>query len=313
MENGGKYIMVYDVVIAGGGAAGLSAALYAGRAKLKALVIEKYNITGSQIIYTSEVDNYLGIPSATGFELANKFKEHATGGAEFVEGEVLYIEKKDGVFIIKLSDGSEIKSKTVVIATGAVHNHLGVKGEEEFTGKGVSYCATCDGAFYKDKEVAVAGGGDTALSEALYLSNICSKVYLVHRRDKLRGSQAYQDKIAEKENIEFIGNAIIDEIKGEDKVTSLLYHNKTDGTKKTISVSGVFIAIGMKPDTAILKGIADIDQYGYVIAGEDGRTNTSGLFVAGDIRQKNLRQLITAVSDGANCIASIEEYLNTGK
>lgn len=305
--------MVYDVVIAGGGAAGLSAALYAGRARLKALVTEKYNITGSQIIYTNEVDNYLGIPSVSGFELVNKFKEHAINEAEFMEGEVSGITKTDGIFNLKLADGTEIKSKTVIIATGAIHNKLGVKGEEEFTGKGVSYCATCDGAFYKGKDAAVAGGGDTALSEALYLSNICNKVYLLHRRNELRGSKIYQDKISAKENIEFIGNVIIDEIKGEEKVSSILYHNKTDNTQAVLPVNGVFIAIGMKPDTDILKGLADIDDYGYVIAGEDGRTNVSGLFVAGDIRQKNLRQLITAVSDGANCIASVEEYLNTGK
>lgn len=305
--------MVYDVVIAGGGAAGLSAALYAGRARLKALVIEKYNITGSQIIYTNEVDNYLGIPSVSGFELVNKFKEHAIDEAEFMEGEVSGITKTDGIFNLRLADGKEIKSKTVIIATGAIHNKLGVKGEEKFTGKGVSYCATCDGAFYKGKDVAVAGGGDTALSEALYLSNICNKVYLVHRRNELRGSKIYQDKITAKENIEFISNVIIDEIKGEEKVSSLLCHNKTDNTQTVLLVDGVFIAIGMKPDTDILKGFADIDGYGYVIAGEDGRTNISGLFVAGDIRQKHLRQLITAVSDGANCIASVEEYLNTGK
>ena len=304
---------MYDIVIAGGGAAGLSAALYAGRAKLKALVIEKYNITGSQIIYTSEVDNYLGIPSVSGFELVNKFREHASDNTKFMEGEVKKITKDGSQFTLSLADGSEIESKTIIIATGAVHNKLGVKGEEEFLGKGVSYCATCDGAFYKDKDVVVAGGGDTALSEALYLSKICRKVYLVHRRDELRGNKAYQDEISARENIEFIGNVIIDEIKGEEKVSSIAYHNKTDNTQAVLPVNGVFIAIGMKPDTDMLKGLADIDGYGYVIAGEDGRTNISGLFVAGDIRQKKLRQLITAVSDGANCIASVEEYLNKGK
>lgn len=305
--------MVYDVIIVGGGAAGLSAALYAGRARLKALVIEKFNITGSQIIYTNEVDNYLGIPSVSGFELVNKFKEHATDEAEFTEGEVTSITKEDGIFTLELEDGRKIKSKTIIIATGAVHNKLGVKGEEEFTGKGVSYCATCDGAFYKGKDVAIAGGGDTALSEALYLSNICRKVYLIHRRNELRGSKAYQDKIAEKDNIEFTGNVIIDEIRGDGKVSSLFYHDKEDNIKRKLDVEGVFIAIGMKPDTDIVKGLAGMDNYGYIIAGEDGRTDTAGLFAAGDIRQKNLRQLITAVSDGANCVASVEEYLNTLK
>lgn len=304
---------MYDIVIAGGGAAGLSAALYAGRAKLKALVIEKYNITGSQIIYTSEVDNYLGIPSVSGFELVNKFREHASDNTKFMEGEVKKITKDGSQFTLSLADGSEIESKTIIIATGAVHNKLGVKGEEEFLGKGVSYCATCDGAFYKDKDVVVAGGGDTALSEALYLSKICRKVYLVHRRDELRGNKAYQDEISARENIEFIGNAVIDEIKGDSHVTALLYHDKVSDAQCMLKIDGIFVAIGMKPDTGIVKGIAAMDEYGYIIAGEDGRTNVDGLFVAVDIRKKQLRQLITAVSDGANCITSVEEYLNTCK
>lgn len=304
---------MYDIVIAGGGAAGLSAALYAGRAKLKSLVIEKYNITGSQIIYTNEVDNYLGIPSVSGFELVNKFREHASDNTKFMEGEVKKIIKDGNKFILSLADGSEIESKTIIIATGAVHNKLGVKGEEEFLGKGVSYCATCDGAFYKDKDVVVAGGGDTALSEALYLSKICRKVYLVHRRDELRGNRAYQDEISAKENIEFIGNAVIDEIKGDSHVTALLYHDKVSDEQCMLKIDGIFVAIGMKPDTGIVKGMAVMDESGYIIAGEDGRTNVDGLFVAGDIRKKQLRQLITAVSDGANCITSVEEYLNTCK
>lgn len=300
---------MYDIVIIGGGAAGLSAALYAGRAKLSTLVIEKYNITGSQIMYANEVDNYLGIPSVTGFELINRFKEHAAKDVVFKEGEAKAIIKSGTIFTTKLINGEEIESKTVIIATGAVHNKLKVKGEEELTGKGVSYCATCDGAFYKGKDVMVAGGGDTALSEALYLSNICRKVYLLHRRGELRANKAYQDKVKKTENIEFIGNVLIDSIKGETRVSSVLYHNKETNTPAEINVQGAFIAIGMKPDTDIVKGLVDIDKNGYIIAGEDGKTNVDGLFVAGDIRKKSLRQLITAVSDGANCVASVEEYL----
>lgn len=300
---------MYDIVIIGGGVAGLSAALYAGRAKLNALFIEKYNITGSQIMYAGEVDNYLGIPSITGFELINRFREHAIKESTVKEGTVEKITKNGDIFVTKLVDGEEIESKTVIIATGAVHNKLGVKGEEAFTGKGVSYCATCDGAFYKNKDVMVAGGGDTALSEALYLSNICRKVYLLHRRNELRGSKVYQDKIKAAENIEFIGNVIIDEIKGETRVVSVLYHNKETNDFGEIFVQGTFIAIGMKPNTDVVKGIVDIDESGYIIAGEDGKTSLSGLFAAGDVRKKNLRQLITAVSDGANCVASIEKYL----
>jgi len=302
---------MYDIVIIGGGAAGLSASLYAGRAKLDALVIEKYNITGSQIIYTNEVDNYLGIPSVSGFELVNKFREHAAGNSSFKEGEVEKITRTGRRFIISLKNGEDIEAKTVIIATGAVHNKLGVQGEEKLTGKGVSYCATCDGAFYKGKDTVVAGGGDTALSEALYLSRICRKVYLVHRRNELRGNKAYQDKIKETPNIQFIGNALIDEIKGDKHVSALLYHDKETGRQEELATEAVFIATGMKPDTDIVKGMADMDSYGYIIAGEDGRTNIDGLFAAGDIRKKNLRQLITAVSDGANCVASAEEYIST--
>lgn len=301
---------MYDIVIIGGGAAGLAAALYAGRAKLNTLVVEKYNITGSQIIYTNEVDNYLGIQSITGFELAGKFREHAAKEAEFKEGEVRKIIKTENVFVVKLADGGEIESKTVVLATGAVHNKLGVKGEKELTGKGVSYCATCDGAFYRGKDVAVAGGGDTALSEALYLSNICRKVYLIHRRNELRGNKVYQDKIKATENIEFIGNVAIDEIKGDVHVSAVLYHDKETDEKKELAIDGIFIAIGMKPDTDIVGEMVNMDDAGYVIAEEDGKTNVAGLFVAGDIRKKHLRQLITAVSDGANCAVSAEEYLN---
>ncbi|HBA97367.1 MAG TPA: thioredoxin-disulfide reductase [Lachnospiraceae bacterium] len=302
---------MYDIVIIGGGAAGFSAALYAGRAKLDALVIEKYNITGSQIIYTNEVDNYLGIPSVTGFELASRFREHAVKETAFKEGQAKKLAKNGNIFTTTLADGEEIESKTVIIATGAVHNKLGVKGEEELTGKGVSYCATCDGAFYRGKDVAVAGGGDTALSEALYLSNICRKVFLIHRRNELRGSRAYQDKIKATGNIEFIGNAAIDEIKGDSHVSALLYHDKESSARKELAVEAVFVAIGMKPDTDIARELAAMDRQGYIIAAEDGRTSTKGLFVAGDIRKKHLRQLITAVSDGANCVASAEEYLNS--
>ena len=306
---------MYDMVIIGSGAAGLSAALYAGRARFNTLVIEKMGVTGSQIIYTDKVDNYLGFPLLSGYELINKFREHVGKLAEFTSGEVVSVSKKEDTFKIQLKendgkDKREIKAKTVIVSTGAIHRKLKVPGEEKLTGKGVSYCATCDGAFYKAKDVVVAGGGDTALSEALYLSNICNKVYLVHRRVQLRGSKAYQDKVFAKDNIEFIGNAIIEEILGDERVEGVEYHDKVSGYKKSISAEGVFVAVGMQPETDFIKEIAELDEYGYIEAGEDCVTNVRGLFAAGDVRKKPLRQLACAVSDGAVCVKSAEDYIS---
>ncbi len=306
---------MYDMVIIGSGAAGLSAALYAGRARLNVLVIEKMGVTGSQIIYTDKVDNYLGFPLLSGYELINKFREHVGDLAEFISGDVTSVSKKEDIFKIQLKenggrDKREVKAKTVIVATGAIHRKLKVPGEEKFTGRGVSYCATCDGAFYKSKDVVVAGGGDTALSEALYLSNICNKVYLVHRRGQLRGSKAYQDKVFAADNIEFVGNAVIGEIIGDERVEGIEYHDKVSGYTKSISADGVFIAVGMQPETDFVKEVAELDEYGYIEAGEDCVTNVRGLFAAGDVRKKPLRQLACAVSDGAVCVKSAEDYIS---
>lgn len=302
--------MIYDVVIIGAGAAGLSAALYASRAKLKLLVLDKDEFSGSQIVYSHEVDNYLGIPQISGLDIMQKFKEHLSHHLiEVQEEKVEKLQLKEGQIQIQLENGNHILTHTVILATGAEHNQLNVRGENEFIGNGVSYCAICDGIFYANKEVAVVGGGDTALEEALYLSNICSKVYLIHRRNELRGSQIYQERIKEKANIEFIEEAVVEHISGENQVSYIECRNVNSGECKKLNVEAVFIAIGMKPVTEILGGLLEVDEDGYIKADESGTTNISGIFVAGDIRTKPLRQLITAVSDGANCIYSVERYL----
>lgn len=303
---------MYDVVIIGSGPAGLSAAVYARRAKLKTLVIEKAGYSGGQIVNTSDVDNYLGLQGIDGFEMAMKFRSHAEHfEAEFLDDEVLTIkDNQDDGFIIILKGENEIITKSIIVATGAGYSKLGIVGEAEYTGKGVSYCATCDGAFYREKIAAVVGGGDVALEDALYLANMASKVYLIHRRDELRGAKSLQDKVFATENIEFIPNTIVEKINGADGiVSSITIKNIKSAEVKNVDINGIFVAIGMKPESSFVKGLVDMDSSGYIVAGEDGATSRNGIFVAGDVRTKKLRQVITAVSDGANAVASVEKYL----
>ena len=308
---------IYDVIIVGSGPAGLGAAIYGKRAMLEVLVIEKAGYSGGQVVSTSDVDNYLGLQGINGFDMAMNFRSHAEHfGTEFVDGDVLKIEKNaDDNFYVYLANSDVFESKTVILAMGAKHSKLNIPNENEYTGKGVSYCATCDGAFYKEKTVAVVGGGDVALEDAIYLSKIAKKVYIIHRRDTFRGAKQLQDKVLNTENIEFIKDSVVTEIKGDEKVTALSIKNvKTieNGNVETkdIEVDGCFIAIGMKPETELARGIVELDEKGYIVAGEDGITSTKGIFVAGDIRTKKLRQIITEEADGANCITSVEEYLN---
>lgn len=303
---------MYDVVIIGSGPAGLSAAVYARRAKLKTLVIEKAGYSGGQIVNTSDVDNYLGLQGIDGFEMAMKFRSHAEHfEAEFLDDEVLTIkDNQDDGFIIILKGENEIITKSIIVATGAGYSKLGIVGETEYTGKGVSYCATCDGAFYREKIAAVVGGGDVALEDALYLANMASKVYLIHRRDELRGAKSLQDKVFATENIEFIPNTIVEKINGADGiVSSITIKNIINDEVRNLEINGIFVAIGMKPESGFVKGLVDMDLSGYIVAGEDGVTSRNGIFVAGDVRTKKLRQVITAVSDGANAVASVEKYL----
>jgi len=289
----------YDVIVIGGGPAGLSAALYATRAGLSCLVIES-NITGGQMNETDIIENYLGFDEIKGAILAEKMKRHAEKfGAEFHTATVVDVDFSGQVKRIKLDDGNVISSEVVIIATGAAHRKLNVPGEREFSAKGVSYCATCDGHFFKGKTVALVGGGDTAITEALYLSNIVSKVIVIHRRDKLRATKILQDRAFKKENIEFLWNTIVKEIRGSSKVEELLLENKKTGESFTIKVDGIFIAIGISPNTELFKGKINLDSQGYIITNENMETNIKGVYAAGDVRAKSLKQVITAVADGA--------------
>lgn len=315
---------IFDLVILGSGPAGLGASIYAKRADLKTLVIEKEMVSGGQVLTTYEVDNYAGLPGIGGFELGMKFREHADKlGAEFAEDTVLRIEKADlaekdlvqaaeaggGLWQIAGENGTYL-TKTIIIATGAHHRKLGIPGEEELAGMGVSYCATCDGAFFRKKTTAVVGGGDVAIEDAIFLARICEKVYLIHRRDELRGAKSLQKKLMEMDNVEILWDTVPDSINGENKVESLSLTNKKTGEKKEIAVDGVFIAVGITPNTGSFENLVEMDQGRYIVAGEDGKTSCPGIFAAGDVRTKALRQIVTAVADGANCVSSVERYLN---
>ncbi|WP_026526465.1 thioredoxin-disulfide reductase [Butyrivibrio sp. VCD2006] len=304
-----------DLIIVGSGPAGLSAAVYAKRAGLDTLVIEKDPVSGGQILITYEVDNYLGLPGINGFDMGMKFREHADKlGVEFAEGCVSSIlREKEGsdtetpVFKI-VTDQGEYETKSVILATGAAHNKLGIKGEEEFTGRGVSYCATCDGAFFRNKVAVVNGGGDVAVEDAIFLARGCSKVYLVHRRDELRAAKILQDELFALDNVEMIWDSVIEEVKGDNKVSSVLVKNVKTGETKDVETDALFVAIGIHPLTESFAGLCDMDDSGYIIADEGGATSTPGVFVAGDSRKKRLRQIVTAVADGANAVTSVQDF-----
>lgn len=299
----------YDLVIIGSGPAGLSAAIYARRARLHALVLEKEMISGGQVLTTEEVDNYPGLPGMNGFELGTKFREHADAlGAVFAEDEVVKISRLEDVIEVEGREKS-YKTKTVIIATGAMHQKLGVFGEEELAGMGVSYCATCDGAFFRKKTVAVVGGGDVAIEDAIFLSRMCEKVYLIHRRDELRGAKVLQERLFALENVEVIWDSVVEKIEGTGKVEGLCLKNVKSGQARHLAVNGVFIAVGIKPLSSAFEGVVEMEN-GYIRAGEDGKTSAPGIFAAGDVRTKALRQIITAAADGANAVTSVERYLN---
>lgn len=300
----------YDVIIIGGGPAGMTAAIYAKRATLSTLVIEKQPFCGGQVINTYEVDNYPGFPGIDGFSLSEKFHEHATKlEAEFYTGEMAKLEDNGAEKKVIMANGDEFTAKAVILALGAVHRKAGVTGEEEFAGKGVSYCATCDGAFFRNRTAAVIGGGDVALEDAIFLARTCKKVYVIHRRDEFRGAKILQKKLMELDNVSILWDTVVDEIKGDDIVTSIDVKNVKTGEKKNIELDGVFVAIGTVPDTKVLEGVIDLDAGGYIIADEDGITSVPGIFAGGDCRTKKLRQIVTSASDGANCVFSLEHYL----
>ncbi|MDI3473324.1 MAG: thioredoxin reductase [Thermotogaceae bacterium] len=289
----------YDVIIVGAGPAGLGAAIYSGRAGLSTLVIEK-NIEGGQILLTDVMENYPGYGLINSNELAQRFKEHADMfGTEFDYGEVVKVELAGEQKLVYLDNGKAYKSKVIIIATGASPRRLGVPGEDRFISKGVSYCAVCDGAFFTNKNVAVVGGGDSAVDEALYLSRIAAKVTIIHRRDKLRAVKSLQEKAFNNPKIDFIWDTIVKEIKGTDKVESLILQNLKTGEIKELPFDGVFIFIGLNPNSGIFKDIVDVDENGFIKTNEDMETNVDGIFAAGDVRVKSVRQVITAVADGA--------------
>lgn len=300
---------MYDVIIIGSGPAGLAAAIYAKRAALETLVLEKTPISGGQIINTYEVDNYPGLPGISGMELGQKMRGHVDAQhAEVKTATVKEIIDHGDYKLVCTSDG-DFETRTVVLAMGASHRQLGVPGENELCGMGVSYCATCDGAFFKGRDVAVVGGGDVALEDALFLARGCNKVYLIHRRDAFRGAKVLQKQVEEKENIVCVMDSVVDEIVGEDMVEKVCISNKKTQQSSELSVQGIFIAVGISPNTKEMKGLPKQDDAGYIIAAEDGVTDIPGIFVAGDCRTKQLRQVITATADGANAITSVERYL----
>lgn len=294
---------MYDIVIIGGGPAGLTAAIYGVRANKKVLVLESTSC-GGQIINTSHIDNYPVAPHITGLEFGQTLEKQAEElGATIDYDYVLHVDPIEGGFEIT-TDDEKITTKTVIIATGTTPRKLRVEFEDKFMGRGISYCATCDGNFYKDKAVAVVGGGNSAAHEAIYLSDLASKVYLIHRRNELRADESLVQRLKEKENIELVLEANIAQIHGDDKLQKVTLDNGNE-----LEVDGLFVSIGREPNAATLVDGLALDESGYVISDEKCATNIPGIFVAGDVRTKNLRQLVTATSDGAIAATAAINYM----
>ncbi|MBI5892738.1 MAG: thioredoxin-disulfide reductase [Deltaproteobacteria bacterium] len=297
---------MYDLIIIGGGPAGLTAGIYAKRARLNTLLVEK-GALGGQIALTDVIENYPGFPSISGWGLMEKFEQHARGfDLEIKVLEVLDIEDKGKYKLVKTSEG-DLETKTVIIATGAKPRYIGAPGEKEFIGKGVSYCATCDGPFFKAQDVLVVGGGDTAVKEAIYLSKLAKKVYIAHRRDQLRAEKIIQEKALSTPNIEMLWSHIIEEIKGGQGVEKAVLKNLKDNSAKEINVTGVFIFIGVNPNTDFAH--VEKDKNGYIITNQSMETSIKGIFAAGDCRVTPLRQVSTAVGDGAIAAFIAEKYV----
>ena len=298
-----------DVIIIGAGTAGLTAAIYALRAGKSVLVLEQGNY-GGQIVNTPNVENYPGIQQISGYEFAEGlFKQAEKLGMEYRSEKVVGIRLPDGsaeetpeakhaAKIVETAAGS-YQAKALILATGAKNRPLGIEKEAAFAGKGISYCATCDGMFFRGKKVAVAGGGNTALEDAAFLSNYCEKVYLIHRRDQFRGEEKLVNELRAKENVEFLLNKTVQELEGEEILQAVVLYDKISGEASRLEVSGLFVAIGQVPETEVFAGLVERDVNGYIVAGEDCRTSADGIFAAGDCRKKTVRQLTTAAADGA--------------
>lgn len=300
--------MIYDVLIIGAGPAGMGAAIYGARAGMKLAVIDRSPVSGGQVLTTYEVDNYLGLPGVSGSEISERFREHVDKlEVPFITAEIQSVEDKGETKLVHTDEG-DYEAKALILATGASHAMLGVEGEMKLSGMGVSYCATCDGAFFKKRVVAVVGGGDVAVEDAIFLAGLCQKVYVIHRRDTLRAADSLQKKLLALPNVEVLWNSEVKEIQGEDFVESLVVYQNQTKEETQLSVDGVFIAVGIIPNTEIYRNLVAMDEKGYIIADETCATSTPGIFAAGDIRKKPLRQIITAVADGANAISAVQTY-----
>ena len=301
---------IYDTIIIGGGPSGYTAALYASRAGLETLIIEKMSV-GGQMAVTDIIDNYPGFDEGIdGFELGMRMQKGAERfGAVTKYASVLSVDVKGKTKKVTTSSG-DFFSKTVIIATGAKPRELGVEKEEEFAGRGIHYCAHCDGRFYKDKIVGVAGGGNTAVSDALYLSKLAKKVYLIHRRDTFRADKIYTDALSGKDNIEFVKNSTVDSLISGETLSGITIKSTVDNSTTAITLDGLFVSIGRNPETEIFKDVLTMDAGGYIVADESTRTNIPGVFAIGDVRTKALRQVVTAVADGAVAVHYASEYLS---
>lgn len=299
---------VQDIVIIGGGPGGMTAGVYGGRTELNTLILER-NFHGGQMVSTAEIENYPALPDTNGVELSNLMLEHAKKfGAKIDYKGVEKIDiKEDGIKKLTLTGGDEIYTKTVILSMGSTPRKLGLDKEDKFTGRGLGYCAICDGGFYRNKVVAVNGGGDTAVEDALYLSRIASKVYLIHRRDELRANKTLQTRIKES-NVEIIWNSTIKEILGDDKLTGVITVDKTDASERQIDLDGLFVAIGGIPQSSLVEGMVELDK-GYIVTNENCETSQPGIYAVGDIRVKSLRQVITAAADGAIAVHAAEKYI----
>ncbi|MDI3518493.1 MAG: thioredoxin reductase [Caldanaerobacter sp.] len=304
---------MYDLIILGGGPAGLTAGLYAARSRLKTVLIEKTYL-GGQIVNTYQLENYPGYEEITGADLVAKMEAQVRKhGLEIVLEDVESLDITGEVKRVKTANNKTYEAKAIILAMGATPRKLGVPNEDRFIGAGISFCATCDGAFYRDAVVAVIGGGNTAVEDALYLTKFAKKVYIIHRRDQLRATKIEQEKAFANEKIEFIWNTVVVDVEGEYGVERIRLKNVKTGEESTLNVDGVFVAIGYDPNTELVKGIVELDEYGYIITDDDMKTNIPGVFAAGDIRHKLLRQVITAAGDGATAAYAAEKYIESLK
>ncbi|HVP76935.1 MAG TPA: thioredoxin-disulfide reductase [Thermodesulfobacteriota bacterium] len=300
---------VYEVMIIGGGPGGLTAGLYTSRARLSTLLIEK-GLSGGQMTTTECIENYPGFPQGvTGDELSRLMEEQARKfGMETVSGEVVKVSLEEDVKVIQ-TDEATYRCKALIISTGAEYRKLGVPGENEFAGKGVSYCATCDGAFFKDGRIVVVGGGDSALTEALFLTKFAKELTIIHRRDALRGTKIYQERVFGHPKIKLLWNSIVQEIRGDSTVRSIIVKNVKTGETEEFETEGAFLFVGVEPRTQFLTGIVEMDEGGYILTNEDCETSAKGIFAVGDCRKKLLRQIATAVGDGATAAFAAEKFL----